>query len=242
MTQTRRKRLDNRSRQDVERYYFELFRRDFPLPEGLVTYGDKPDVRITGQRTIGIEITNFFLEDGTSPSSEQVQRRRRDRVVSRAQKLYLAGGGRRVEIWLSFDNSVSIQHHDTIVENLVMLARRVEKCTTGVIDRALYVDIPELSFVYLNTNLYPDARWHVSQCYSGQNMSAEKLREIIRAKEKKSEGYQPCDEYWLLVIVDFIDPAQDQEIPESISEKISSAVFEKVIIYKTCFGQVLELN
>jgi len=49
---------------DIEQYYFEMFRRDYPLPEGVVEYGDKPDVILRGARTIGIEIRNFFLENG----------------------------------------------------------------------------------------------------------------------------------------------------------------------------------
>jgi hypothetical protein len=47
-----------------ERNYFEMFRRDFPLPKGKIEYGDRPDVILRGDRTIGIEITNFYLKPG----------------------------------------------------------------------------------------------------------------------------------------------------------------------------------
>jgi hypothetical protein len=36
--------------QDIERYYFEKFRKDYPLPPGTITYGDSPDVIIEGER------------------------------------------------------------------------------------------------------------------------------------------------------------------------------------------------
>lgn len=71
-------------------------------------------------------------------------------------------------------------------------------------------------------------------------MSPEKLWEIIREKEGKLREYQPCDAYWLLIIMDFFDNAQDQEIPKDALKDVSSQVFEKIILYKTCFGSVVE--
>lgn len=71
-------------------------------------------------------------------------------------------------------------------------------------------------------------------------MSMEKLRAIVSKKEAQSKFYQPCDAYWLVVVVDFIDRAQDQEIRIDGIEKIDSAVFEKVIVYKPHFGHVFE--
>ncbi len=118
---------------EIEEYYFEMFRRDYALPDGAVEYGDKPDVILRGARTVGIEITNFFLEEGSHPGSV-----------------------------------------------------------------------------------------------------------IVRAKEDKSREYRPCDAYWLLVVVDFIDRAQDQEIPAEGLKNTTSQVFEKIIVYKTCFGYVAE--
>jgi hypothetical protein len=72
-------------------------------------------------------------------------------------------------------------------------------------------------------------------------MSLNSLRDIIKGKEEKSRQYKQCDVYWLLVVVDFFDLAQDQEILiEGGLDTISSEVFEKILVYKTVFGQVLE--
>ena len=79
---------------EIEQYYFEMFRRDYPLPEGAVEYGDKPDVIVRGARTIGIEIRNFFLEDGSLPDGEQIQRKAREAVISKAHHP-LPGTGRQ---------------------------------------------------------------------------------------------------------------------------------------------------
>jgi hypothetical protein len=52
---------------EIERHYFERFRKAYALQAGSVTYGDKPDVTLTGERTIGIEITRFYLQVGRGP-------------------------------------------------------------------------------------------------------------------------------------------------------------------------------
>jgi hypothetical protein len=73
------------SNQEIEKYYFEMFRNDYPLPSGNVVYGDSPDVVIDGERKIGIEITNFYHKPGTDPESEQIQNSWRCKVISEAQ-------------------------------------------------------------------------------------------------------------------------------------------------------------
>jgi hypothetical protein len=76
-----------KTNKEIERDFFERFRRAYTLPAGAVSYGDKPDVTITGERTIGIEITRFYLQSGRDRFSEQQQRPLRSAVVSEAQSL-----------------------------------------------------------------------------------------------------------------------------------------------------------
>jgi hypothetical protein len=71
-------------------------------------------------------------------------------------------------------------------------------------------------------------------------MSRDRLLDIVKAKEVLSANYKPCDAYWLLVVVDFIDAAQDQEIRVDGFDPITSNIFEKVIVYKTGFGHIFE--
>jgi hypothetical protein len=59
--------------QRIERYYFDMFRKAYPLPSGVICHDDKPDVIVNGSQKLGIEITNFFVAGGASPDSEQVQ-------------------------------------------------------------------------------------------------------------------------------------------------------------------------
>ena len=71
-------------------------------------------------------------------------------------------------------------------------------------------------------------------------MLRDRLLEIVRDKENKVRGYKECDVYWLLVVIDFFDRAQDQDIPNDGFEKIETKIFEKVIVYKTIFEHIFE--
>lgn len=230
------------TKQDIERHYFEMFCKSYPLPPGMIVYGDSPDVIVEGQRHIGIEMTNFFLEEGSLPQSEQAQRNLRDKVVSEAQRLFHAshGNGNRIEITFGFDKANPIRDQNKLIKAIVELAKGLQGRNTGEVRRDFYKAIPELSFVYLNTQEYDDARWRIVQVYTGQIMSRDRLLDIVKDKEKCAVQYKACDAYWLLVVVDFLDRAQDQEIQIDDFPLIQSEVFEKVIIYKTVFGHILE--
>jgi hypothetical protein len=90
---------------NIEQHYFERFRAARPLMDGIPCYGDKPDVIVHGARKIGVEITNFFLQSGSLPKSEQRQRPMRTAVVSKAHALYRSGGGKGIELTVAFDAS-----------------------------------------------------------------------------------------------------------------------------------------
>ena len=72
-------------------------------------------------------------------------------------------------------------------------------------------------------------------------MSIARLNEIISEKEAKAQRYAPCDVYWLLIVVDFIDAAQEQEIRID-GLTVRSDMFQKIIIYKTGFEHIVELE
>ena len=228
------------SNQDIERYYFEMFRKDYQLPPGAITYKDAPDVILEGVKRIGIEITNFFLEDGSLSESEQPQKKLREKVVSSAQQIFHAENGRSFEIAFGFDKANPIRNQKALIAKIVQLAKSIEGNETGQVQKDVFEAIPEIAFVYLNTREYTDARWRVVQVYNVPVMSRDRLVDIIKSKERRATQYEKCDAYWLLVVVDFMNFAQDQEIRVDGFDKIQTDVFEKVIVYKTLFGKVLE--
>jgi len=228
------------SNQDIEKYYFEMFRKDYSLPHGTVIYGDSPDVVIDGERKIGIEITNFFHKPGNLPESEQIQGRWREKVISEAQRLYQKQNAKKFEISFGFDKSNPIRDQKSLIDQLVHLATQIQNCETGQIGRDYFKQIPELSFVYLNNQEYENTKWRIVQVHDVPILAMERLLDIVKDKEQRSQKYEKCDACWLLVVVDFMNPAQDQEIQVDDFKKVETEAFEKVIVYKTLFGHVLE--
>lgn len=232
--------MRRRSNQEIEKYYFEMFRKDYRLPSGTVSYGDSPDVIIDGERKIGIEVTNFFLKPGSLSESEQIQNRWREKVVSQAQRLYEEQNGRKFEISFGFDKSNPIRDQKSLIDQIIQLATQIQNCEPGQIGKDYFKQIPELSFVYLNKQEYEDANWRIFQIHNVPMLEMERLLDIVRDKEQRSKKYEECDAYWLLIVVDFMNPAQDQEIQVDHFKKVETETFERVIVYKTLFGHVLE--
>jgi hypothetical protein len=227
------------SNEETEQYYFEDFRKVYRLPDGCVIHGDKPDVIIHGSRRVGIEMTNFFIQDGSLSESEQRQSRYRTDIVAAAQRLYRAGGGKNdIGLQIGFSGDlITLARKRKIPNEIVGLARSIGSRKNGDIEHRLFRATPELSSVYLVK--YENAQWQVSQVQTVGFTSKDRLEAIVRGKEAKANEYQPCDAYWLLIVIDWNDPAQDQEIR---LDRIESNIFEKIIIYKTVLEQVVVLK
>lgn len=231
------------TQKEIEAYYFAKFKNYYSLPIGDIVHGDRPDFILYGERKIGIEVTSFYLTDGKSFKSEQYQEQLRELVVSKAQSVYSERNGTKNKFEFGFDKDNPIIKYRNIANKIVKLVERINGSgETGLIRRDVFQEIPELSSVYLHEEEYEDAKWRVGKTYTGLNMCIERLKEIIEEKEVTSKKYEKCDVYWLLVIVEFMDPAQDQNIQIDAPEKISSDVFEKIIVYKPAFQQVLEVQ
>jgi hypothetical protein len=64
---------------------------------------------------------------------------------------------------------------------------------------------------------------------------------LIELKHGKITDYKPCDAFGLLLIVDFFDRAQDQDIRWPETSAPVSSKFERIIIYKPQFGEWTEV-
>ncbi len=229
------------SNQAIEQHYFEQFQKHYPLPSGVVEFKDKPDVLIRGPLKVGVEIANLYISNGSDPASEQVQRPRRKQVIEQAQALHQANGGKRIELTVDFQPQNPITKIGPVAKAIAALAMQVENKPSSQLSPILFKHIPELRFVYCNSDEYPDALWRSSQTSSVPFLSVERIREIVAEKTHKLTNYEKCDAYWLLLVVDFRDPAQDQELKWPIGEQPLGSPYERVLIYKPQFGQVLKV-
>lgn len=235
-------RLRKKTTRDIERHYFEEFSKAYKLPNGAVEYADKPDVLVRGQRTTGIEVTRFYLQPGGSLGSEQKQKPLREGAVSDAHKLHRSAGGKKFELTIGFetDRPITSARRKLLPKELAAFAATIHANESGPIDPELFEAMPEVSSIYLNGKEYDDAKWSVCQVYSVDLMSPTELEKIVREKESKAAEYLPCDDYWLLIIVDWMDNAQEQEISVQ-PVKIASNVFQRIIVYKPGFEDILEV-
>lgn len=229
------------SNRDVERYYFERFQSHYEVPDGDLVFTDKPDVIVRGTQTIGVEIANLYLANGADSASEQVQRVRRLQTLERAQALHLASGGRHIELSVGFNPEYPVQKLEPVARALAAIVTRIEGSPSGQVSRMLFEHVPELHFLYYNQREYADAKWRPVQGYSVPALSLERLRVLVSEKTKKLRNYQHCDFYWLLLVVDFMDPAQDQDFQWPAGEVLEKSPFERILLYKPQFGQVLQV-
>ena len=229
------------SNQEIEKYYFERFTEDFPLPNGELEYGDKPDVIIISSKKIGIEIANLYLVDGAVEASEQVQRKRRESVIKLAEADYKLKSNLNHEFHISFNSKIPVIDVELTATKLINFITSIEKTLGNFFASNAFNISPEIYSVYRSPKQYTDAKWQTSQAFNGKNLQVARVRRIVQQKNEKISGYIYCDNYWLLLIVDFMDSAQDQEIEWPIDEAPIECKFEKVIIYKPQFKRYSDI-
>ncbi|MGC0153285.1 hypothetical protein ACPRNU_12555 [Chromobacterium vaccinii] len=238
------------SKQERERHYFNLFCCDYPLvPDGDVIPGDKPDFTINSNNyVLGIEMANLYLADGKCPKSMQQQIKLRTNVVQQAQQLYDSLQKPKVELTISFSFDPDrpgyfIQKGQVrkLAQDLSKVAQSLLGQPVGEVSRCFYSHITELDFIYFNPTECLDPTWRVVSVNSPPLLSVDRIRSEVERKDEKIKEYASCNAYWLLLVVDFIDPAQDQEIdwPTNASPLITK--YERVIVYKPSSREYREL-
>ncbi|MGG1943666.1 hypothetical protein AB1286_02515 [Trinickia sp. NRRL B-1857] len=228
----------NDRKQAQERAVFEMFARDFELPESSIAYGDMPDVVIDGPRKIGIEITDLYPEDGDNPDSEQAQKLYRDAVAKQAQALYSAASGRPIELHFAFNFEKPIRRVETLAKAIAELGRSVEHGPSDAIPDYAFEHIPELQWVYWNGHEYPDAKWRITQSYAVPSLALPRIEKNIAEKTEQAKKYLACDAYWLLMVVNLWNPASDQDISWPGGATVYAGAFERIFLYRTHFAPI----
>ena len=231
------------NQKEKEKRFFEKLRLAYALPEGIITYGDKPDVIIEGSRKIGIEISDLYIKDGNDLYSEQSQCNLRKLVLQNAQVQYFASSDASIELTVSFDEKNPITDIKSLSKNLAKLLLNLDEISTGWISKKHFSHILEISSIFIYSEKTIDPQWRTVQVHTGKSLCINRINEIVKTKTEKLKKYEACDSYWLLLIVDFWDSAQDQDIrlnDDSFLEPIYSP-FEKVIVYKPAENLYVEL-
>ena len=88
----------------------------------------------------------------------------------------------------------------------------------------------------------PRTLTEIPQVYDVPALLVERVKKVVRDKSAKALEYQNCEALWLLIIVDFWEPAQDQDIRWPTEETVGQTPFERILIYKTVFNEVVEVS
>lgn len=228
----------NEKKLEQEKAVFDMFARDFELPEGMTVHGDMPDVVINGPRKIGIEITDLYHADGDNPSSQQVQQRYRDVVVQQAQALHREAGGRSIEVHFAFNFDNPIRKAEPLAKSIAELGWSIERGPSGAIPDYVFEHIPELEWVYWSGREYPDAKWRVTRSYAVPSLTLPRIEKTIAEKTERAKKYLACDAYWLLMVVNFWNPASDQDISWPKGATVRAGAFERIFLYRTHFASI----
>src|SRR5262249_3121206 len=146
--------------------------------------------------------------------------------------LYRAAGGKGIELTIEFSctRPITSESKKSLPRKIAAFAASVDTQPSGPFYPDSFPDMPEISSIWLNSKDWPDPKWvRPGQVYSYEEMSVAKLQSIVAEKETKAANYAPCDAYWLLIVVDWADSAQDQEITTQ-DVRLSSDIFEKIIV------------
>jgi hypothetical protein len=233
-------RMTRPTNQQIEEHYFEQFRKHFALPAGEVRYDDKPDVRIIGERKLGIEIARLYRREGSDSTSEQVQRSKRKHVLARAQVIYTADHGRPIQLHVDFDPEQPITDVEQSAIALAKLALEHQHKPTQL-SGCKSDNMMGIRYFQHSGEEYLDPRWMNIQGFEVPVVSPERIQEVVHDKNQKSVEYAVCDSLWLLLIVDFMDLAQDVDLSLSPDFRLKACAFERVLLYKPQFAKVVEV-
>ncbi|MBD0401264.1 hypothetical protein [Flammeovirga sp. EKP202] len=193
--------------------FISLFEDDLTLIER--TLEDKPDrvVKYQGKK-VGIEITELYREFNGKP-------------VSEIDAFRTKFSTKAFEYYLSFDleqnHSFSLRFCNTHLitkNNERKVLEEVKRCMKYIIELELFkahqpmrieyihplnAETPQLPKEIKAIHFYPLKKQHKSYLSQGgggvqPNLSSEKsfFKDSLKVKDSKIEGYEECDEYWLL--------------------------------------------
>jgi hypothetical protein len=99
------------SKKEIEVAYLERFRLAMPgLPKGKIEPSEEPDFMIRRAGSVlGIEITELHRETQPGASPQQARQTMRERVISRAQEIYVASDQPAARVSVFMNDSVHIE-------------------------------------------------------------------------------------------------------------------------------------
>jgi hypothetical protein len=219
-----------------ERQLFELFRAEFGGPQGDIDdSGEKPDLVVSAAISVGVEVTELHVLSGSDPVSWQRQSARRTAAIDLARSQYEQSGGPFFEFHFDLRRPLPSELSVGKLAAECLAAAHASLATEGGAISPLVLEgvAPNVRWLYRSPKEYDAPRWTDLTVHAVPQLNVERLQEVVDTKAEKLAGYRHCDEQWLLVVIDFWNAGQDQQLDWPDSAVLRRRGFDRVFVFKT---------
>jgi hypothetical protein len=217
------------------------------FPNGEILHPDKPDFIITGEKDIGIEITQVFRDQDSLKGSklraeETCHRLLGENILRELKELNVQS------LAISIHTNI---HSDITKANLSQVAK---ECVPHIINAAPHLE--NLNFLSIaNLGQLPglidtlnivrnDGQTDLIFTESGRSilpqLTTMDVQFVLNKKEIEKTNYTNCDEFWLVIKEGSFIADSFDEIRVNRSELITS--FDKIFIIRQPTSEIVELK
>ena len=236
-----------------ELIHLEHFKEIFPFfPEGEIEKTEKPDFIVHApHKHLGNEHTEMFQPGDPHGESMQAQDSLAQRVVDKANQLYLQNNSQPLLVQILFKPRGIMGKQDVqrIAKMVVHLIEEtpIEAGSPNTLRRTrenseYFPKEIAMVHVYSHPN-GKENRWVCSSIGFVPQLASEQLQEKIDKKEQKLDSYiSKCSEVWLLIVAD------DLRIPSSVDLTMLAAThhyitrFDRVFFFWNASRRYVELQ
>ena len=238
-------------RKQRELFLLERFIGSADLPAEIIEEREEPDflIRIDG-RSVGVEVTEFFISHDNNSNPMQVQESISSRIVSSAQQIYQTAGAPPAHVTICFAPGQDLRrlNRDETAKSLATFVQRLNLSEWQRIDwRPEELDDPlpyVVSFVHaLGVPSFEMACWSVARAGWVAPLSASALQARIYKKAKRLPTYRcTVAENWLLIVADTMKPSQLIKAKDNFDPSSVSSPFVRTFFYTHPNNVVIELG
>jgi hypothetical protein len=234
-----------------ERFLLERFANAADIQLQIVEEREAPDfLASVNGRLIGVEVTELFVERLNGQRTMQAHESIANRIVGKAQRLYMQSGAPPAHVTVCFGPSKDLRrlNRDRLSEALAGFVIKLALEPWQRVDwRPDFVSksLPdEVSFLHaLGTPSQEMAHWSVARAGWVAPLKAEPLQARVDEKARRLPTYElSISENWLVVVANAMNPSQLLEAkPDFQPDKIASP-FARTYFYRHPDAFVIQLG
>lgn len=236
-----------------ELIHLEHFREVCPFfPEGEIEKTEKPDFIVHApHQHLGIEHTEMFQPGAPHGESLQAQDSLAQRVVDKANQLYLQNHSQPLLVQTLFKPRGKMSKQDTqrIAKMIVHLIEEtpIESGSSITLQRTIENSehFPK-EIAMIHAYSHPNGkenRWVCSSVGFVPQITPEQLQEKIDKKEQKLDGYKSkCSEVWLLIVADDLRIPSTVDLAALASTHRYITRFDRIFFFWNSSRRYLELQ